>query len=161
MTDPLAQQVVNTLARLGRTLAVAESCTGGMVCEAITSVPGSSAVLLGGVVAYANDVKSAQLGVDARLIESHGAVSAEVAGAMAQGVRIRLGADVGVSTTGIAGPDGGTADKPVGLVFIGLQDHHGHDVFRLQLGGTREDIRRSATERLLSLLLERITRRPS
>jgi len=161
MSGQLAADIVARLKDLGRTLAVAESCTGGMVCEAITSVPGSSEVFRGGVVAYANEVKAAQLGVDPRLIEAHGAVSAEVAGAMTKGVRLKLGADYGVSTTGIAGPDGGTAEKPVGLVFVGLADAQGHDVFRLQLSGNREDIRRGATQRLLNLLLERINKSAS
>jgi nicotinamide-nucleotide amidase len=158
VTGGPATSVVAKLIRLGRTLAVAESCTGGMVCEAITSVPGSSEVLLGGVVAYSNAVKSSHLGVDARLIESYGAVSAEVAGAMAKGARLKLGADYGISTTGIAGPGGGSAEKPVGLVFVGLVDANGEDVYRLQLDGNRDEIRHAITNRLLVHLLERIDR---
>ena len=98
-------------------LATAESCTGGMVAARLTAIPGASDVFVGSIVAYANEVKEASLGVPARVIEEHGAVSAEVAAAMARGLRERLGADVGVAVTGVAGPGGGTAEKPVGLVF--------------------------------------------
>ena len=101
----------------GLTLATAESCTGGLVAARLTSIPGSSDVVLGGVVAYANEVKERELGVSAELLAEHGAVSAEVAAAMARGARERLGAGVGVSVTGLAGPGGGTAEKPVGLVY--------------------------------------------
>lgn len=158
MIDPLAAEVVAKLKELGRTLAVAESCTGGLVSAAITSVPGSSDVFLGGVVAYSNSVKETRLSVDPRLLEAHGAVSAEVAGAMAHGVRIKLGADYGISTTGIAGPGGGSEEKPVGLVFIGLEDDYGQDVQMLQLKGDRAQVRRSATEAVLQLLYERLGR---
>ena len=99
-------------------IAVAESCTGGGLLSRLTDVPGSSAWVLGGVVAYANDVKVEQLGVPAALIAAHGAVSESVAQAMAEGVRERLRADVGVAITGIAGPDGGSPEKPVGTVVI-------------------------------------------
>jgi competence/damage-inducible protein CinA-like protein len=102
----------------GWTLATAESCTGGLVAARLTSVPGSSAVVRGGVVAYANDVKERELGVPSALLETRGAVSPEVAAAMARGARERLGVDVAVSVTGIAGPDGGTPEKPVGLVYL-------------------------------------------
>jgi nicotinamide-nucleotide amidase len=105
----------------GWTLATAESCTGGLVAARLTSVPGSSAVVMGGVVAYANDVKERELGVPAALLEEHGAVSAEVAAAMAHGAREQLGVDVAVSVTGIAGPDGGTPEKPIGLVYLHVE----------------------------------------
>ena len=98
----------------GLTLATAESCTGGMVAARLTAVPGASDVFRGAVVAYANEVKELGLDVPESLLAEHGAVSAEVARAMAEGVRARLGADVGVAVTGVAGPDGGTPDKPVG-----------------------------------------------
>ena len=102
----------------GLTLATAESCTGGLVAARLTSVPGSSDVFLGGVVAYANEVKEAELDVPAEVLAEHGAVSAETAAAMARGARERLGADVAVAVTGIAGPGGGTPEKPVGLVYL-------------------------------------------
>ena len=104
----------------GYTLGTAESCTGGLVAERITRVPGASDVFLGAVVAYANEVKERELGVSREVLEAHGAVSAETAAAMAQGVRDRLGVDVGVGVTGIAGPDGGTPEKPVGLVYVAV-----------------------------------------
>ncbi len=109
----------------GWTLATAESCTGGLVAARLTGVPGSSDVFLGGIVAYADDVKERELGVPAALLADHGAVSAEVAEAMAHGARARLGADVAVAVTGIAGPDGGTAEKPVGLVYLHAEGPEG------------------------------------
>jgi nicotinamide-nucleotide amidase len=120
-SDDTMESVVGELLReRGKTVAVAESCTGGLMAEKLTRVPGASAYFLGGVVAYSNEAKTAMLGVPEPLIAAHGAVSNEVAQAMAEGVRDRFGADFGVSTTGISGPDGGTAEKPVGLVSIGI-----------------------------------------
>ena len=120
-TDEAMEVVVGRLlAGQGKTLAVAESCTGGLVGEKLTRVPGSSAYFLGGVIAYSNEAKTSLLGVSEELLGQHGAVSNEVACAMAEGVRERFGADLGVSTTGISGPDGGTDAKPVGLVSIGI-----------------------------------------
>ena len=119
----------------GRTIALAESCTGGLVTEKLTDVPGSSAYVLGGVVAYADRAKQELLGVPAALLEAHGAVSEACARAMAEGVRERFGADLGVATTGISGPDGGSEEKPVGLVHIALADafrtHADHFIFPL------------------------------
>ena len=125
----------------GLTLATAESCTGGLVAARLTSVPGSSEVVLGGVVAYANDVKERELGVPAALLAEHGAVSAECAEAMANGVRDRLHADIGVSVTGIAGPDGGTAEKPVGLVYVHAASPGGSIGRELSFPGDRASIR--------------------
>ncbi len=105
---------------LGVTLATAESCTGGLVGHLVTQVPGSSAYYQGGVVSYADDAKERLLGVPHALLASHGAVSAEVAAAMAEGARTALDADAGVAVTGIAGPDGGTAEKPVGLTYVAV-----------------------------------------
>lgn len=120
-TDEVMEGVVGRLLReQGKTLAVAESCTGGLVAEKLTRVPGSSAYFLGGVVAYSNEAKTSLLGVPEDLLAQHGAVSNEVALRMAQGVREQFGADLGVSTTGISGPGGGTVDKPIGLVSIGI-----------------------------------------
>jgi nicotinamide-nucleotide amidase len=118
--ETLPVVVVGLLREHGRTLAVAESCTGGLVAELVTQVPGASEVFLGGVVAYANAAKEALLGVPKELLDRHGAVSDEVARAMAERARRRFGADLGVATTGISGPGGGTAEKPVGLVHVAL-----------------------------------------
>jgi PncC family amidohydrolase len=117
----------------GLTVAVAESCTGGLIAAAITEVPGSSGYFLGGVVSYSNAAKEAFLDVPHALIEAHGAVSREVAVAMATGARARFGADLAVSVTGVAGPDGGTPDKPVGLVYIGVANAETHAVRHKQL----------------------------
>jgi nicotinamide-nucleotide amidase len=120
--DTLEAVVGRLLGERGKTLAVAESCTGGLLGERITSVPGASAWFRGGVMAYANEAKVDLLGVPEALLEEHGAVSAAVAEAMASGVRERLGADFGVSTTGISGPTGGSEEKPVGLVFVAVAE---------------------------------------
>jgi nicotinamide-nucleotide amidase len=136
----------------GLTLATAESCTGGMVASRLTGVAGSSEVFLGSVVAYANGVKEAGLGVPAELIAEHGAVSAEVAAAMATGARERLGADVAVAVTGVAGPGGGTAEKPVGLVFAHAVGPDGEKSVRTELPGDRDMIRGRATAASLHLV---------
>lgn len=145
--------IVLDLARTrGLTLATAESCTGGLVAARLTAVPGSSDVFRGGVVAYANDVKEAELGVARTLIEQHGAVSAETAKEMAEGARDRLGADVAVSVTGIAGPDGGTDEKPVGLVYLHASGPGGEKARRIDLPGDRDMIRGRATAAALHLV---------
>jgi nicotinamide-nucleotide amidase len=133
-TDDLPEALFAGLRRAGATLAVAESCTGGIVSELITSIPGISEYYLGGVVSYSNQAKANLLGVSPALIEAHGAVSAEVAEAMAVGARDRFGADIAVSTTGVAGPGGGTAEKPVGLVYLGLATAKGVASRRLEIG---------------------------
>ena len=126
----------------GRTVAVAESCTAGLLAARLTERPGSSAYFKGGVVAYSNEAKVDLLGVDAELIESHGAVSPEVAEAMADGALERFGADVACSVTGIAGPDGGTEEKPVGYVCFCVKSAKGELLPRdIVLPGDRADIR--------------------
>jgi nicotinamide-nucleotide amidase len=117
---PIEELVLALCRARGLSLATAESCTGGLVAERLTRVPGASDVFVGSIVAYADDVKVSALGVPRKMIEQHGAVSAEVSAAMARGVRERLGADVGVGVTGIAGPGGGTPEKPVGLVYVSV-----------------------------------------
>jgi nicotinamide-nucleotide amidase len=134
------ESVVGALLRdRGLTVATAESCTGGLIAERITDVPGSSAYFLGGVVAYSNEAKVSQLGVSPADLEREGAVSAPVVRAMAEGVRSRFGSDFGVATSGISGPDGGTPDKPVGLVWIALSSAEGthSDSFVFQVDRTR------------------------
>ena len=131
--DTLEGVVGAMLAERGLTLAVAESCTGGAVAARITSVPGASRYFVGGVVAYGNAVKARQLGVEEAVLREQGAVSEPVARQMAAGARTALGADLAVSTTGIAGPTGGTPEKPVGLVWLGYADAAGTHAVRLQL----------------------------
>jgi nicotinamide-nucleotide amidase len=142
-------QVAGLLLEGGRgaaTIATAESCTGGLLAARLTERPGSSAYVLGGIVAYANAVKIAQAGVPAELIERHGAVSGEVALALADGARAQLGADVGVGITGVAGPDGGTPEKPVGLVWLSVTREGREPLTRsVSLPGGRADVRDRAT----------------
>jgi nicotinamide-nucleotide amidase len=126
------------------TIAVAESCTGGLLAARLTGPPGASDYVLGGIVAYANEVKVSQTGVDPALIERHGAVSAEVAGALAAGARARLGANVGVGVTGVAGPGGGTEAKPVGLVWLSVHGPNGSLTHSVRLPGGRADVRERA-----------------
>jgi nicotinamide-nucleotide amidase len=133
-SDDVADSLVKLLVKTGKTLATAESCTGGFIAHLITAIAGVSPYYLGGVVSYANHAKTELLGVPAALIEAHGAVSAEVAAAMAEGVRNRLGADIGLSSTGVAGPSGGTPEKPVGLVYLGLTTARRTETRRLDLG---------------------------
>ncbi|MEO5931524.1 MAG: competence/damage-inducible protein A [Candidatus Kapaibacterium sp.] len=141
----------------GLMLATAESCTGGMIGELITEIPGSSAYYLGGTVSYANSVKTELLGVPAELIEQHGAVSREVAEAMAAGVRQRLGADIAVSVTGIAGPDGGTPEKPVGTVWIGISSERGTRAEQFTLGKERGYIRQRASQQAIDIVRREIS----
>jgi nicotinamide-nucleotide amidase len=148
--------VVTRLVERGETLAVAESCTGGLIAERITDIPGASQCFLSGVVAYHNDAKTAALSVPAELIQTHGAVSEKVAAAMAEGVRRLAGADYGLSTTGIAGPSGGTPEKPVGLVYIGLASRRDCVVKRLNLRGGRAEIRDRTAKILLNILRLRL-----
>jgi nicotinamide-nucleotide amidase len=153
-----SEQLVLALCReRGLSLATAESCTGGMVAERLTSVPGSSDVFVGSVVAYANEVKERELGVPAALLAEHGAVSEEVAVAMARGARERLGADVAVAVTGIAGPGGGTAEKPVGLVHLAVAGPDGELSATTSYPGDRDGIRRRATVTALHLVRRLLT----
>ena len=149
---PIQELVLELCRDRGLTLATAESCTGGMVSGRLTEVPGSSDVFVGGVVAYSNAVKLAELGVPAELLEEHGAVSEEVARAMAEGVCARLQADVGVSVTGVAGPGGGTPEKPVGLVFLHATGPGVERSLRFEIPGDRPLVRARATVAALHLV---------
>ena len=140
----------------GLRLALAESCTGGLLGARLTAVPGSSRYLLGGVVAYHNRAKSALLGVPHRLLARHGAVSAPVAAAMARGARRAFGADIAVAVTGIAGPGGGSAAKPVGLVFVAVGGRGRTRWRRVLLKGGRGRVRAQAADLALSMLLEHL-----
>jgi nicotinamide-nucleotide amidase len=144
------------LREAGLTVAVAESCTAGLVGKRFTDVPGSSDYFLGGVIAYSNNVKTRLLNVPAELLARYGAVSSEVAAAMAQGVARLLRADCALSTTGVAGPGGGTREKPVGLVFIGSAVRGVTQVERLRLFGRRDQIRERAALAAIDLLRRRL-----
>jgi nicotinamide-nucleotide amidase len=142
----------------GWALATAESCTGGLVAAGLTAIPGSTDVVAGGIVAYANEVKTAELGVPLELIEEHGAVSAEVAEAMAVGARDRLGVDVALSVTGIAGPGGGSEEKPVGLVYLHAVTPEGSEAASFSFPGDRDSIRRRAVVASLHLVRRQLER---
>jgi nicotinamide-nucleotide amidase len=149
--------VLSLAAAQGIRLATAESCTGGMVAVRLTDIPGSSASFVGGVVAYSDDVKRSELGVPEELLAAHGAVSAEAAAAMAEGARQRLGADVAVAVTGVAGPGGGTPEKPVGRVYLHAAGPDGSLTRMLDLPGERQQIRVRATVTALHLLRALLT----
>ena len=152
------EEVVLELCRTrGLTLGTAESCTGGMVAARLTCVPGSSDVFKGGVVAYANEIKEGELGVPAELLREYGAVSRETALAMAEGARARLGVDVAVSVTGVAGPDGGTEEKPVGLVHLAAVGPDGPLAHEFNVPGDRATVRSRATVMALHLLRRLLT----
>jgi nicotinamide-nucleotide amidase len=154
--DDLAALVLERARAAGVRLAVAESCTGGLLGGRITEVPGSSDVFAGGIIAYENAAKTNLLGVPAALIDREGAVSEPVAAAMAQGALERLGAELAVSITGVAGPGGGTDAKPVGTVCFGLAGRGGTATRRSILNGTRSDIRYRAAQAALFLLFQRL-----
>ena len=156
----LAESLAGGLVATGRALVTAESCTGGWIAKTCTDLPGSSRWFLGGVVAYGNDAKVGGLGVAKDLLAEHGAVSEPVVRSMAEGVLRRLGGDVSVAVSGIAGPDGGSTDKPVGTVWFAwaTRDPSGAvavDAARLSLPGDRESVRRWTVCRALEGLLER------
>jgi len=154
--DSIASVVLEVLRRAGKTCALAESCTGGMASSMIVDIPGSSTQFRGGVVAYDNAVKTAVLQVPASLLARVGAVSEEVARAMADGVRRNFGADVGIGITGIAGPQGGSPDKPVGLVYIAVADECGAEVRAYTFSGDRMQIRIRAAKTALYMLYTRV-----
>jgi nicotinamide-nucleotide amidase len=151
--ETMEEAVGRLLTENRATIAVAESCTGGMLAEHLTNLAGSSNYFLGGVVCYSNEMKTALAGVPAHLIETKGAVSAEVAAALADGIRKGSGATIGIGVTGVAGPGGGTPDKPVGLVHIGIADEHGprSREFRFS-AGDRDRNRQMATQAALDLV---------
>jgi nicotinamide-nucleotide amidase len=148
----LASVVLNECDARGLTIAVAESCTGGLLGARLTAIPGSSSVVIGGVIAYSNGVKKGLLGVTTESLERHGAVSQEAASEMATGVRRRLGVDIGVSITGVAGPGGGTPDKPVGLVWMAVDVRGDVRTHGSRFVGDRAEIRFRATQAALDLV---------
>jgi PncC family amidohydrolase len=152
----LAQEAGVCLRGQGLSLAVAESCTGGGLGDAITDVAGSSDYFLGGVIAYSYGAKEALLGVPRALLEARGAVSAEVATAMAEGARRLLGADLALGITGIAGPTGGTPEKPVGLVYIALASAEGTSWRRFVWAGSRQESKRASERAALRMLIKHL-----
>ena len=155
----LATQLQALFLERGLTLATAESCTGGVVAHTVTEVAGSSGYLRGGIVAYADEAKERLLDVPRDVLDAHGAVSAQVARAMAEGARARFRASVAASVTGIAGPDGGSAEKPVGLTYVGVADDEGADVRRFVWSGDRSANRLDSAVAAIELLLERVSSR--
>ena len=151
----LATEIIGLLTRRGETVAAAESLTGGLVAAALTDVPGASNAFRGGVVAYATELKAQLLNVDVSMLKRHGPVYAPVAVAMAEGVRRRLGATIGVSTTGVAGP-GPQDGHPAGTVHIAVSLAGDTVVRTMALVGTRDEVRRLTVERVLGLLLGRL-----
>jgi nicotinamide-nucleotide amidase len=154
--DSLEQIVLYYLGLRQATLAVAESCTGGMIAQRITSVSGSSRSFIGGAVVYSNELKTAFAGVPAEVIAEHGAVSAEVARALASGIRQRTGATLGLAVTGIAGPTGGTEEKPVGLVYLALADAKKTEVVERVFNGDRQRVREWAAQQALDLIRRKL-----
>ena len=154
--ESLEQIVQYYLGLRQATLATAESCTGGLIAQRVTSVPGSSRSFLGGVVVYSNDLKTAFADVPADLIERHGAVSSEVACSLAEGIRKRTGATLGLGVTGIAGPAGATDTKPVGRVYIAVSDAQATDSFERNFRGSRDRIREWASQQALDLVRRRL-----
>jgi len=136
----------------GLRVATAESCTGGLIAAALTDIPGSSAVFTHGFVTYANEAKMQMLGVPEATLATHGAVSSETAAAMATGAQARAAANLAVSTTGIAGPDGGSAEKPVGTVWFGLATPRGVTTYHRIFPGNRDDVRQASVDYALALL---------
>ncbi len=157
--NSLEQVVLQQLAAHHLTLATAESCTGGLIAQRLTGVPGSSESFLGGAVVYANALKTTFADVSAEIIERHGAVSEEVAGALAEGIRARTGADLAIGVTGIAGPGGATAAKPVGRVYIALASPEGATVREFTLMGDRERVRWFASQHALVMLRQWLAQR--
>lgn len=155
-----AKAAADALLSTKKTLATAESCTGGLLGKLMTDIPGVSEVYLGGGVTYANSAKVTICGVKEATLAAHGAVSDEVACEMAEGIRLALGADIGVSTTGVAGPGGGSAEKPVGLVYVGVSDKNGTRAFKLLHGEnlSRDEIRYKTAEFVFGQIKQVIVR---
>ncbi len=150
--DSMPSVVGELLHKKGLQLSIAESCTGGLISHLITSVPGSSEYFLGGVTSYANSMKISYLGVSEQLLEQHGAVSSEVAMAMAHGIRVQSKADISISITGIAGPGGGSEEKPVGTIFIGISDKDRTDAHHFLFSGNRYEIQHLVAQTALDII---------
>ena len=153
----LEKLIGDLLREKGWTLSIAESCTGGLICDRITNISGSSDYFMGGMVTYSNESKAKHLGIPLDYIKKYGAVSPQVARRMAQGVRKAFNTTFGLSTTGVAGPTGGTRRSPVGRVFVGLAAGRKVWVKKLDLKGTRREIKEKATEKALQFFYETLT----
>lgn len=152
----LAEKLIEEAALRNVTIALAESCTGGMIAGVLTDVPGASKVFLGSAVTYSNEAKIDILGVDPDIINDHGAVSSYCAEKMAEGAKRIFRSEIALSVTGIAGPDGGSAEKPVGTVWFGISSNDATYTFKKQFSGERALIRNSAVKTALEALLERV-----
>ncbi len=152
MDQTLAHTTASFLSETGMTLAVAESCTGGLITHLLTEVPGISSSFLMGVVAYNNQAKTKQLAVPAKTIREYGAVSEEVALAMASGIRKAASADIGIAVTGIAGPTGGSCEKPIGLVYVAISGPDGEYARKFNFKGSRSGIKEKAAVAALEMI---------
>ena len=152
----ISSQVGEILLKNQLTIATAESCTGGLLSHILTGVSGSSDYFIGGIVAYSNRIKESHLGVNPITLETYGAVSSPTAAEMANGVRERFQTDIGLSTTGIAGPTGGTVEKPVGLVWIGISSPQGTQTYECHFSGGRNQVKTSTVETVLQNLLDEL-----
>lgn len=154
--SPLENRIISYLIDTGKTIATAESCSGGLIAHRLTNVPGASTPFIGGIVAYSNQVKMALLAVSKDTLERHGAVSEETALAMAAGARTTLGSDFAVAVTGIAGPGGGSPEKPVGLVYMAVSGVDGARGQKHLFHGDRESIKTQTAEAALNLVWENL-----
>lgn len=154
LLDSIEFQICEALRAMNQTLATAESCTGGLISHRLTNVPGASEYFSGGVVTYSNDAKMSLLDVSDTSLWEYGAVSELVAREMAEGVRRKFDTDIGLSVTGIAGPTGGTSDKPVGLVFVALATDNHTKIVRNEFDGNREEIKEKTAAKALSMIME-------
>lgn len=151
--ETLSVKIGQILAEIGWTISTAESCTGGLLSHVLTGVSGSSSYFVGGVVAYSNPIKESVLGVKSKTLARHGAVSKETALEMAAGIRKKFNTDIGLSTTGIAGPTGGTPDKPVGLVWMGISTPAGTQAFEGHFSGGRDGVKSHTVQEILTRLI--------
>ncbi len=150
------ERVANLMIKNELTLAIAESCTGGLICHTVTNIPGSSTFFEVGIISYSNTAKAQFLNVQKKTLERYGAVSSQTAEEMAQGIRIKAGADIGLSTTGVAGPGGGTAEKPVGLVYIALSNEKKTTVYKYTFTGNRWENKESTCQKALEILIKHL-----
>ena len=157
--DSLAIALVSALKERNETLGTAESCTGGLIASEIVAIPGSSAIFNGGIVSYSNEIKHRILGVPAEILETYGAVSEEVVARMAEGAKRVLGTDWAIATSGVAGPSGGTKEKPVGLVWFAIASAEGTETFSKIFNGKRNEIREKSVLYVMGKLFTKFTQK--